>query len=244
MKDIKILILLVCLCPFTNAKAQLSTHEKPVSFDTKLALTVSSKSAVPVVTMPQLDMAKIEQEDKEDEEYDMPPRFGYPHEVNYDLNNSGTWYKLPNGDKLWQLNVICPNALSVNFCYDKFWIPKGGKFFVYSKDRNHSIGAFTCSNNKGNEENIRGFATGLVYGDDVVLEYYQPKEVTSDAIISLKYVVHGYRYINLGQRSLGFGASCSDMVNVNCTEGMDWQNEKKSVALMVLNGTRWCTGRC
>lgn len=240
MNCLKTIILLVLLCLFTNAKAQLSTNEKPVSFNTKLALTVKSKSAVPIVTTPPLNMAKIEQEDKEDEEYDMPPRFGYSHKVNYNLNNSGTWYELPNGDKLWQLNVVCPNALSVNFCFDKFRIPEGGKLFVYSKDKKHSIGAFTNKNNKGDSINIGGFATGLVYGNNVILEYYHPKEASSDAIISIEYIVHGYRYINIGTKNFGDAGDC--MVNVNCVEGQDWQDEKKAIALFIVAGERWCTG--
>ena len=129
---------------------------------------------------------------------------------------------------------MCPGALSVNLCYDKFWIPEGGKFFIYSKDKKYAIGAFTSKNNKGDREIIRGFATGLVYGDDVVLEYYQPKEVTTDAIISLDYVVHGYRYINYGEKD--FSASGDCQVNVNCEEGLAWQYEKKAVALVFVYG--------
>jgi hypothetical protein len=205
----------------------------------KSELTVISRSSTPVITTPKLDMAKIAKEDKEDEEYDMPPRFGYSHIVNYDLNNSGTWYELPNGDKLWQLEVVCPAALSVNFCYDKFWIPEGGKFFVYSKDRKRTIGAFTSRNNNGGREIIRGFATELIYGNDVMLEYYQPKEVTTDAIISIKYVVHGYRYVRTGNS--GYGASDPCMVNINCGEGMNWQKEKMAVArVLLING--FCSG--
>lgn len=229
----KTIFFLTFLCAYTKVSAQLSTHEQPVSFDQKLKLTVLSKSSNPKVIMPSLDMAKIEAEDKVDEEYDMPPRFGYSHFVNYDLNNSGTWYELPNGDKLWQLEVVCPTALSVNFCYDKFWIPEGGKFFVYSKDKKHAIGAFTSKNNKGDRENIRGFATGIVYGDDVVLEYYQPKDVTSDAIISIKSVAHGYRSIR--NNGTGYGASGACVVNVNCDEGQNWQYEKRAVALVIIN---------
>lgn len=240
MRHISIIICFTFLCFYTNANAQLSTNELPISFDSRLKLIGITKNLTPVVTMPELDMASIEAEDKEDVEYDIPPRFGYSHKVNYDLNNSGTWYELSNGDKLWQLNVVCPNALSVNFCYDKFWIPEGGKFFVYSKDKKQSIGAFTSKNNKGGKENIRGFATGLVYGNDVILEYYQPKEVTTDAIISIEFIVHGYRYIDLGQKGLGDAASC--MVNINCEEGQNWQDEKTAVAMILVNGNRYCTG--
>lgn len=240
MKYIRIVILSCCLCMSANIWAQISTNEKPVSFGIETKGAKESELTIQTVIMPLLDMNKILAEDKEDEEYDIPPRFGYQHKVDYTIKNSGTWQELPNGDKLWRLNVVCPNALSVNFCYDQFWIPEGGKFFVYSKDKKQAIGAFTSENNKGERENVKGFATGLVYSDDVILEYYQPKEVTDEANISIDYVVHGYRYINFGQKGLGDSGSC--MVNVNCEEGQNWQNEKKAVALILVNGNRYCTG--
>ena len=105
MRYIKVVFLLAFLCVYSKIYAQLSTHEQPISFNPNLKLTVSSKSSKSTITMPLLDMTKIEKEDNEDKEYDIPPRFGYSHIVNYDLNNSGTWFELPNGDKLWQLNV-------------------------------------------------------------------------------------------------------------------------------------------
>lgn len=237
---IRLLCIFFVLLASADVKGQLSTNEVPVSFGRESEMRIMHRSSNSIVTMPLLDMAKIEKEDKEDDEYDMPPRFGFRHKVNYNLNNSGTWYEFPNGDKLWQLNVICPYALSVNFCYDKFWIPQGGKFFVYSKNKKHSIGAFTSRNNKGDRENIQEFATGLVFGSDVILEYYQPKDVDTDAVISIDYVVHGYRYIDIYPN--GFDSSGTCMVNINCEEGQDWQNEKNAVAMILINGERVCTG--
>jgi hypothetical protein len=41
----------------------------------------------------------------------------------------------------------------------------------------------------------------------------------------------------------GFGDSESCNINVNCPEGNDWQEEKRSVAMVLLgDGTRWCSG--
>lgn len=237
-KTIIVLILLTSI--FINAKAQLSTHEKPVSFTREKELPSNFRSMVPIITMPQLDMEKITKEDEENEKYDMPIRFGYPHFVDYTLNNSGKWFEFPNGDKLWQLEIICPAALSVNLCYDMFWLPEGSKFFVYSRNKQQTIGAFTSRNNKGSREKVRGFATGLIYGDDVILEYYQPKDATYDAIISIDKVVHGYRYISFGDISYDRTGSC--MVNVNCYEGKDWQNEKKAVARIIVQGNSYCSG--
>ena len=232
-------IFLLFVLVYADIHAQLSTNEKPVSFSFKSKPVETSRLLAKVV-MPDLDMAKIEKEDKEDEEMDMPPRFGFTHFVDYDLKNSGVWYRLPNGDKLWQLNVICPGALSINFCYDKFWIPQGGKLFIYSTDKKQYIGAFTSKNNKGDRENLRGFATGLIYGSDVMLEYYQPKEVAEDAIISIDYVVHGYKYIPIEYKSYGNAGAC--MVNINCEEGEKWQNDKNAVAKILIDGHRLCSG--
>lgn len=144
---------------------------------------------------------------------------------------------------MWQLTIRCPQALSINLLYDKFWVPPGGKFFVYTTDKKNSIGAFTSRNNKGNKSDVQGFATGLLYGDEITLEYYQPKSINDKAIISVAYVVQGYRYIKLPEtaaRSLNLSGDCQ--VNINCEEGQNWQQEKNAVALILVNGNRYCTG--
>ena len=197
------------LCVNIGVHAQLSTNEKPVSF----SLPSGSLGSIDSKRMPMLDMEKIKAEDLEDEQYDMPPRFGYSHIVNFDLYNSGTWTTLPNGDKLWQLKIICPNALSINLLYDKFWIPKGGKFFAYSSDKQYSIGAFTNKNNNGDRNIPHGFATGLIFSDSIILEYFQPNDVDSDAVISISRGVHGYRYVEAAA-SKGLNDSCDDEARI------------------------------
>ena len=154
---------LLVACAFTSSFAQLSTNEVPISFDEQLTLAASKRVEVPIITMPKLDMVRIEAEDIENEAKNRPYRFGYSHKVSINLSNSGVWQELPNGDRLWRLNIICPDALSVNFFYDKFWIPKGGKFFAYSSDKQYSIGAFTNKNNNG-DRNIP-----MSHGDRCVL---------------------------------------------------------------------------
>ncbi len=126
--------------------------------------------------------------------------------------------------------------------YDKFWLPKGGKLFIYSKDGKQSIGAFTSKNNKGKRKNIKGFATGLIYSDDIIVEYYQPAQVKEKAIISISYVVYGYKHINLQRGNKDFGHSDYCNININCEEGQNWQKEKEAVALILINGYRSSTG--
>jgi len=223
-----------------NTHGQISTKELPVSFGIQ---NLSTKSVLPAANkiLPALNMSEIRMEDERDEVAGLPPRFGYPTPVNCNLNNSGEWTKLSNGDRIWRLNIECEKALSINLLYDKFWLPEGAKLFVYSQDKTKHIGAFTSVNNKGTEKEVRGFATGLIYSDKITLEYYVPNGV-EQGIISIAYVVQGYRYINIAKSTESLGSSGACQVNVNCTEGQNWQNEKNAVALILVNGIRWCSG--
>lgn len=232
---LRTIVFTFCICfSVIQMKAQICTNELPMGFYQEQKTIEMPERAFATIKMPPLDMGKIEAEDLLDEKNGIPPRFGYLHNVSYDLSNSGIWLELPNGDKLWQLSISCPGASSVSFDYDKFWIPKGGKFFVYTKDRRHAIGAFTSQNNMGDSINPKEYATGLLPGSEMVLEYYQPKEVSTNAIISIEHIVHGYRNVRSGNMFFGQSGSC--MVNVNCEEGTNWQNEKKAIAMVIFQG--------
>ena len=154
--------------PFALIFGQITTEEEPVSFKTGIPNLRKSDQTHKVMTP--IDMITIEQEDMDDEANGIPPRFGYPHEVNLNLDNSGEWQMLPDGSKLWRLVISCPGALSINLLYDKFWLPDDAKFFVYSNNHKHIIGAVTSVNNKGSRDDVKEFATGLVYGDQITLE--------------------------------------------------------------------------
>ena len=237
MKRQTILLMSLFICVFFSVNAQISTDEEPVSFREG---NIPSRFSVSqdIRIMPALDMNRIEQEDAKDEANGLPPRFGYPHEVSLDLENSGHWQELSNGDRLWQLTIRCPQALSINLLYDRFWLPEGGKFFIYTADRKHSIGAFTSINNKGGRDNVQGFATGFLYGDEVTLEYYQPKQVTEQAIISVSSVIHGYKYVRIASDKKLTNSNSPVppgycFVEISCPEGRDWQKEKNAIAMIV-----------
>lgn len=230
-----LLIAVVLFCITEQAYAQLSTNEKPISFSYP---QISWETTA--VVLPNIDTKNMEIEDSIDAENGMPLRFGYPHNVNLTLNNSGEWKELPNGDRLWHLEIVCPEAKSINLLYDNFWLPEGSKLFVFSKNKKQTIGAFTQQNNKGTRDSLNGFATGLIYGDTTVIEYYEPKGVSSSGILSIAKVIHGYRYISIETGNYERSGSCQ--VNVNCEEGTEWQNEKRAVAVIIIDGMYLCTG--
>ena len=238
---------IVLICTFLGffccaIKAQISTNELPYSWER--GISQKTIQSMPVVTMPFLHMETIQREDREREASNVavPYRFGFSHEVNLSMDNSGVWETTSDGGRLWTLRLHSPDALSLNLLYDKFYVPEGAKFFLYSEDRTQHIGAFTSRNNQGNRENITGFATGLLFTNSIVLEYYEPEDAKNSGIISISHVISGYRniqdFINTGGNNMQF--TCHN--DITCPIGDDYRQERNAVALIVVGGQYWCTG--
>ncbi|GHT16989.1 hypothetical protein FACS189429_0140 [Bacteroidia bacterium] len=68
--------------------------------------------------------------------------------------------------------------------------------------------------------------------------------VSKQGIISIASIVQGYRYIALPEsaNATGYGASEICQININCPQGQNWQEEKNAVALILVDGFRYCTG--
>jgi len=167
----KILIIAVWLCGISCLQAQVNIGGEPYSFNQSML-----KSEI-VEQMPPINRAQLDIEDEQDKLNNIPPRFGFPFEVQYNLSNSGQWDKAGDNARIWRLTIEAPNARSINLLYDDFWLPEDAKLYIYNEDKTHVIGGFTQRNNKGTREDLTAFATGLVKGDKITLEYYEPLEV-------------------------------------------------------------------
>ena len=216
-----------------TSNAQVSVGGTPYSFKYEVGINVTR------VQMPFVNKEALLAEDALEDEKGIPIRFGFPHPVNLSLNNSGTWETLPDGSRLWRLNIYSPNATTINLIYNDFWLPKNSEFFIYNESKIELIGAFTQLNN-----NVDGqFATGLVRGESIFLEYHEPAIVESPAIINVSSVVHGYKDIFRKFVGEDFGTSGACNINVNCPIGVPWQNEKRAAAIILsAGGSRLCSG--
>jgi hypothetical protein len=187
--------------------------------------------------MPLVDVEALLAEDAA-EPKDVPPRFGNPFEVNYDLKNSGTWDVLENGDRLWRLRIMSRDAYSINLIYDRFVIPEGATFFVYNDEKDYVLGGFTHENELATGE----FATAPVKGEVCILEYREPADAEFEGEVSISRVIHGYKDLfGFGDKAFGDAGSCNN--NVHCPEADDWQNEVRAVCMIINGGgSRWCSG--
>lgn len=219
---------------------QINMGGKPYSFENELRVKRIEKNKSPQVVLTELDFEKLKKEDKINDSLGKPFRYGKAINVAFDLKNSGEWVDLENGDRIWRLSIHCPKAKSIHLSYSQFWIPKGGTLFIYDKNESSFIGGFNEKNNRGTKEKPSKYATGLVFSDKIILEYYEPKEFKDEGAISISKIIYGYRKVQ-DEYEVAFGsATCS--VNINCSpEGDNWQDEKTSVAKIYMNGYG-CTG--
>ena len=232
---LKILILsisiLFCL---PNISAQISHGGKPLSFEN------SSLKSIPVFNTPRVNYQQMIREDGEITGKAKPFRFGKTHDVLLNPENYGVWQELPSGEKVWRLKIRSEKAFAIGLFFQDFYLNEGVKFFMYSADYSIIKGAFTSKNNKKS----RVFSTLPLPGDELVLELNIPKEMDYGKF-EISGIVHDYKNV-FGKDSDAFKASGSCNVNVNCPEGDDWQNEKRSVVKYSYTddsgGSYLCTG--
>ena len=227
---------IVCLLPHL-AFAQISQGGEPVSFSMQL------KSNPKTVLMPNFDLDKMLQEDAQDEATGgVPFRFAKPFAVNYNLNNSGTWETLSNGDRIWRLKIQSPRAHSLNVIFDDYHLPESAKLFLYNADRTHVLGAFTAANNKES----RHLPTAPVAGDILIIEYFEPTDVAFRGQLQIGQVAHDYKGIFSKLEQLEkdwlFGSSNACNIDINCVQGNAWQDEKRAVCRIIINGGGLCSG--
>ncbi|MBK6911640.1 MAG: choice-of-anchor J domain-containing protein [bacterium] len=234
MKRSPMLLTLVILCCCAAASvAQISQGGAPASLSNPLNAALSR-------TLPAVDHAALLAEDAQ-EGKDVALRFGYPHEVNFNLDNSGTWEDTKDG-RVWRLRVESRGAYSINLVFDRFDVPAGGRLFIYNDAYDYVIGAFT----EANEAPSGDLGTQPVPGDAITIEYIEPYEAQGQGELSIMRVVHAYR--NLFGRgaenpldNYGDSGTCNN--NANCPEGANWQEQKRGVVMLLTSGgSRYCSG--
>lgn len=149
---------------------------------------------------------------------------------------------------IYRTLVQCSGAVSMNFTFSDFYMPKGSRMFIYDTNGNAYLGAYDHRSNTDGGS----FAIGLIYADQVIIEIQHNPNSGQTPRAVLDQVVHGYRDIlakweqesdAIEQALRGpYGNSGACNVNVACPEAIDWQTESHSVALIVDGGSASCTG--
>ncbi len=230
-------VLIVALFYVFYADAQITNTGEPRSWQLK-----SKKSIAPVV-MQTFDLNKIKTEDAiNDVDRSEPWRFGYEFKVKLGLENSGVWDDLPDGSRIWRLNIVSKGAKTLNFIFDVYKIPREATIYLYNNDRSDVLGAYTNIFNRPDEM----LGTWLVEGENVWIEYHEPASVKRQGKLNIAKVIHGYRSLTsaeIREKALGSSGNCNQ--DVECPVGGDFdplkERLKHSVALVIF-GRFVCSG--
>jgi hypothetical protein len=193
--------------------------------------------------LPSFDLNALIEEDKiNDQKGNVPWRFGYEHQVDFGLDTHGSWTNLPNGDRFWLLNLKSSGAQTMNFIFDEFYIPEGGKLYFYNSDKSDLLGAYTHTQNR---EDMM-FGSWLINGDDIFVYYFEPADKIGEGKLHITKAVHGYRSVQdytTNYKGLNDSGNCN--LDVDCSIGADFDplkdELKKSVGMIVV-GSGFCTG--
>ena len=224
-----VFLMLVC---HSLSTAQISRPGTPQGINNQMLNT-----EVPFVELPPIDLYQLHAEDQLlDTISGIPWRFGENIATTLNPDNSGLWETTTDGDRIWRLGIRSPGAYSINLTFDRYVLPPGAELYVYNPDRSFILGAFTEDNN---QEDMY-FATSLVPGEEVVIEYFEPYGVPFPGMLNLETVTHAYRSIFDHTKSFGNSGSCN--LNVACEEAHGWDNEIDAVVLMLVGSNSLCTG--
>src|SRR5712692_10541956 len=117
-------------------------YETPRSF----ALQDKSQDQVQRKVLPKVDRERLLAEDqKRGKTPPRPLRFAVAIDVDFNLDNSGTWQTLPDG-RVWRLRIQSPGAVSHNLGITRYNMPDGAKLWIYTPDHKQVEGPYTARN--------------------------------------------------------------------------------------------------
>lgn len=226
-------LLLFFILPYALV-AQLSRGGTPKGFT-----YANDQDNIPRVSMASFDVdAMLTEDEMLNGKGQGPYRFGKNFDVAYDRFNSGRTQTIPGLGEIWQLRIHSADAFSINLQFSYFRIPEGSELFIYNLSRSMVIGAFTSVNNQ--EDFL--FATDLVQGDEIILEYFEPATVPFPGAFTLSTITHAYRNLFSEEFTRGFGDSGNCQFNTACSLSAGWEDQIRSVVMLVSGGNGFCTG--
>ncbi len=131
--------------------------------------------------------------------------------------------------------IINPNQAGIALYFSKFEISSQTKAYVYSADFEDIIELYPSSSGQKNT------AVRPVFADSIYLQIEWHAKDTDLPLICLSEI--GFVFYDNYARNFGSSGDCN--VNVNCTEGSSWQNQKNGITRILVkqgSGLYWCSG--
>jgi hypothetical protein len=230
----RVFFILIALLSSAAVYAQVYdyTFENRDAFQTFPQLKPVSES-LQIKSMPLFNVDSLLAENREMEGLDVPFRFGYGFDVDYTLAD-GKWTE--EGDsRIWRSRFYSKGAYSINFEFSEMTLSPEAELYIFSSDGSMVYGPVT------ENQNIKTgkYLTGLVAGDDVVIQLIEPAASTEKSRLRISRVVHGYVNSYPGLNPEG-------VTLLNCHNSVcgypTWKDQSDAVCLTYIGDSYWCSG--
>lgn len=135
----------------------------------------------------------------------------------------------------YYLSIKSETAYAIQLSFKNFYLQEGSHLFIISKSSNRYIGAL----NKLNNNQFDKLNTFPLPGDEILIEYFEPKNVIRKSKLIIDKLIH--KFVNdEGPWAIAGGASiCNEPLNVGCPIGYGWEIESKSVGIILFDFTNF-----
>ena len=149
-------------------------------------------------------------------------------------SNSGYIKQINKSESIWYLSIKSKDAASLNIIFSSFALKSGESVFIYDPEMKVVLGPLTEANNKSSGI----LAVEPIAGSKIVVEYhFNPADQGSIEIGKISHDVLGI-FGNNSVKDGYFNSSGPCNIDINCTEGSEWQKEKRSVVRILAGGTQ------
>ena len=192
--------------------------------------------------LPSLDLNRIAAEDMREELETGKTQMGRLIPTDVNILESGVWTTLPDGSRICRIAFSSAEALALTAYFSDFYLPKGTELYVYSPDKSYWFGPMDHKENNAHGQ----FLTTEVFGDAIVLEYFEPLGISESPSLMIRAIGNHYRYVYPpAYLDANRGGSEFCEVDVACPEGDEWLDEANAVVrLQITDGFNvgLCTG--
>jgi len=179
--------------------------------------------------MPPINLDAILLED-ENRDSNAPMRYAFDFDVDINLFDNASVDYLNNGDKVWRLRIDSNEAIGMKLYFNEFYLPKGSSLLIYNSEHDMVVGPLTFADNHEDEQ----FSHRLIKGDYITLEYHEPYEIESMALINISKVYHAYKDILGFYESSERDRNCGE--NVACHTSGEFDDQINSVIFLDMGG--------
>lgn len=228
------LLLLFSLLVSLSISAQISYGGQPLPVQAhSMARTIEPMRDL-FVEMPSFNIQEAILRSQSEQTKFKSLEFAHKFYVNLRPDNSGITFTTLDQIKVWRVGIRSRQAHSINLLFTKFHLPEGAKLFVYNANQTEVLGSYTHQNNT----DLNLLPIQPIGGEELIVEYQEPKDAAFKGEIEIGEVNHDYWGILRAGEPRDPAQDCHP--NLICyPEDIE---PGKGVVALIINGTTYCTG--